>query len=382
MKDILWLIRKTLYNTFRSKKNIMLYLGLPLVAIFISTLIIGSAGDRTLNIGVINNDAHQMITQDVIDYLQNLENVKISFGEEAIINDGIASGKLDSAIIFPLGFSQSVRAGSPDKLQMVSIKGAVVTSYIKSLLYRYLDNVADISKTAGSNDELFTTIYSGYKSSSFKLSVVALEDNSHNRNMTNQTVGFLLMFMLFGATSLSSLIVKEKEDRTYYRLLTSPITARTYVISNVIVNLIVMIVQIVVTLLFMKFLFHIDSNIPFWEMLLVLLLFALIAIGISLVIVAFSKSSASASALQSLLISPSCLISGCFFPIDIMPATVRRISAFLPQHWLLDTFNKLQQGSSMTSLYMNLLILLAFALTFSLLAIYKFGRNNDTRIFN
>jgi DNA-binding CsgD family transcriptional regulator len=101
----------------------------------------------------------------------------------------------------------------------------------------------------------------------------------------------------------------------------------------------------------------------------------------SLVIFTFSKSSDSESAIETLLISLSCMISGCFFPIDIMPATVRRISAFLPQHWLLDTFNKLQQGSSMSSLYMNLLILLAFALTFSLLAIYKFRRNNDTRIF-
>jgi ABC-2 type transport system permease protein len=85
--------------------------------------------------------------------------------------------------------------------------------------------------------------------------------------------------------------------------------------------------------------------------------------------------------LQNLIITPTCLLSGCYFPVDIMPDSVRKISNFLPQHWLLDTVDKLQHGTAFGSLTLNLAILLAFAVAFALVAIYRFGRNNDTRLF-
>ena len=47
-----------------------------------------------------------------------------------------------------------------------------------------------------------------------------LEDTSKNKDMTNQTMGYLIMFMLFSATNLSGHILKEKRiERTldYYQ---------------------------------------------------------------------------------------------------------------------------------------------------------------------
>ena len=38
-----------------------------------------------------------------------------------------------------------------------------------------------------------------------------LEDTSKNKDMTNQTMGYLIMFMLFSAVNLSGFILKEKE---------------------------------------------------------------------------------------------------------------------------------------------------------------------------
>ena len=67
---------------------------------------------------------------------------------------------------------------------------------------------------------------------------------------------------------------------------------------------------------------------------------------------------------------------------EIMSLIAKGLSnVLLPQYWLLESFHELQLGSKLSSIYVNLLILAAFALTFTLLTIYKFGRNNDTRIF-
>jgi ABC-2 type transport system permease protein len=111
------------------------------------------------------------------------------------------------------------------------------------------------------------------------------------------------------------------------------------------------------------------------------MLFALVSIGLSLVIVVFSKNSGISSALQNIIVTPTCLLAGCFFPSEIMPEAVRRISEFMPQHWVLQSIENLQQGESLAQIGFNLSVLAAFALVFFLLAAYKIARNNDTRNF-
>ena len=143
-------------------------------------------------------------------------------------------------------------------------------------------------------------MYKDYQQSDFKLSTQFLEDTTKNKNMTNQTIGFLIMIMLLSACSMSEIILLEKENRTYFRLLSTPINARKYLISNVIVNMIIMTIQVLITLTIMKNIFHIGINISFWEAAFVMFLFSLVAVGLSLVIISFSNSRSAASALQNL----------------------------------------------------------------------------------
>ena len=78
-----------------------------------------------------------------------------------------------------------------------------------------------------------------------------LEDTSKNKDMTNQTMGYLIMFMLFSAVNLSGFILKEKENRTYFRLLSTPIDGKKFILSNVAVNMMILTLQIVIAVLFM-----------------------------------------------------------------------------------------------------------------------------------
>ncbi|QMV42550.1 ABC transporter permease [Cohnella cholangitidis] len=383
MKDILWLIRKTLRNTFRAKSSWFVYFGLPLVGILISTLLYGSSNGNALRVGIVNNDGNQVITQDAIKFIEGLNQVKITMTDEKSLRSDIASSKLDSGLIFNQGFADSVRQGSPGAAQVdiLSVKGAQVTAYVKAMLQSYVSNVAAIGRSTKGDSAAFDKLYAEYSAQNFKLHAETIEDTSNRKDMTYQTIGLLVTFMMFSAVNLSELILKEKESRTFLRLMTSPISARTYVLSNVIVNLLIMLLQIAFTLFMMKTVFHIDSGVPYSQLIPVLLLFALAAIGLSLLMVAFAKSTAGAGALQNLIITPTCMLSGCFFPMEIMPDSIRKISNFLPQHWLLDSINKLQQGDAFGSLGLNLAILFGFAAVFSLIAVYRFSRNNDTRMF-
>lgn len=381
MRDTLWLIRKTFISTFKNYLNLFVYFVFPVMGILLATLVQGGTGETELRIGIVNHDGGQTITKGVIDSVGRQDSMIVSEIEENEIKELIAAGDLDAAIILPAGFAQSLIVGKPTNIKIVSIKGAQVTGHVKASLDQQINNMASIGMVVKGDKAKFETLYEGFQTTDFRLSEEKVEDQSVNYNKTNQSIGYLLVLMLVSASNLSGILIKERENRTYYRLLSSPINPRTYVLSNIIVNLTMMMLQIAMTLLIMINIFRVDPGISYWSMFLILVLFALVAIGLSLVVVAFSSSSSAASGMQNMILIPSSLLSGCMFPLELMPATMQQLAHFLPQYWLLDTFSNLQQGVSMGQLSLNLIILIAFSVALSLIAVYKFGRNNDTRSY-
>ena len=380
-KDIWFLATRTLLTTFRKRSTLILYFGLPIAGIVASFLLYGSAGTAELRVGIVNEDRGQQIAADAVGFVANLDHVEIVNVSRGELKEQLAASKLDSGLVIDSGFSESVRSGSPDHIAIESVKGAQVTAYMKSMLHGYIDNIAAMGKIAGGDDAKFGQLYDLYRSSEFKLTSEFVNDTSLAKQMSYQSIGFLLLFMLNSASSLAELMLKHRENRTYYRILSSPINAKTYVLANITVNAVVMAVQIVIALFFMKVVFRMDPGISIYEMFALLAIFAVVSISLSLVIIAFSKSSGMAGALQNLVIVPTCLLSGCFFPLSIMPEALRRVSDFLPQSWVLQSIEKLQEGAPFGSIWFHLSILLAFAAVFFLIATYKFGRNNDTRNF-
>jgi ABC-2 type transport system permease protein len=380
MKDIFWLMKKILKVTFSKKRNIVIYFGVPLIGILISFFVYGNPGSQVLKVGVVNQDRH-VIANDTVRFLANLQNVNVEKINNSTVNEKISNGALDCVIILNKGFSERIISGKPANIQIVAIKGEEVTGFVKSYLYQYLDNIILIGKASSGDTNIFEKMYTNYQQDHFKLSTESLKDTSKGKKMTYQTLGFLIMIMLMSAGNFSEIIIKEKENRTYFRLLSSPISARKYLLSNIAVSLLVMVAQILCTLFFITFIFHIDMNVPFWQMTAVLVLFAVVAIGLSLMLVSFAGSSASINALQNLVSTPTCLLAGCFWPVEIMPKAVQKLADFLPQRWTLDTISKIQHGNHFNTLYLNYLILAVFAVAFFLIAVYKFGKSNSVKNF-
>ncbi|MCJ7841116.1 ABC transporter permease [Lederbergia sp. NSJ-179] len=379
MKDTLWLMSKTLRTTFRNKKNILLYLVTPLVGILIALVAYGGQ-DSQMTLGVVNHDDDSIATE-TISFLKGLDHIQVKEMQADDVKEHVISGKVDGVITFEQGYSESVLAGEPEHIDLTSIKGESVTSFVKSYLYQYIDNLTALGKAAEGDPGTFSRMYNHYQQADFQFETTTLEDSSTSKTMTLSAFGFLIMIMMMSAANLAEIILAEKENRTYFRLLSTPITARKYIFSNVLVNMMVMLVQVVITLVFLSYVFHIDLNVPFWKAFVVMAIFSLISVGLSLVIVAFSNSRSASNALTNLIILPTVMLSGCFWPVEVMPKSIQKISEFLPQRWTLDTLTKLQDGSTFGSLYLNLLILFAFAAAFFLVAIYKFSRNNSTKSF-
>lgn len=82
MKNFWWLFAHTLKGITKSKKQLILYIGAPLIGVFLSFMTNANGGAETLNIGILDQDGGE-VAQDTAAFLKGLDHVKIS--EETVV---------------------------------------------------------------------------------------------------------------------------------------------------------------------------------------------------------------------------------------------------------------------------------------------------------
>lgn len=380
MKNIWILILNTLKVTFRRKSNYIIYLLLPIMGLILSTAIYSGAGTRQVNIAIADNDAGRL-SVDFVNNIKEKDSFKIYEISESEIKNGLLDRKYDAAIIIPQGFEQGIYEGKIPELGLQSLKGYESTVWIENFINLYLQNLSSLYMASNSDRNTFDKMYASYREGSLKISVEELKDVKTSQSVTLSSMGFLIMFMLLGTSFTTQYILNEKRTRTYYRICSAPVSFREYISANTLTSLIIVSIQIVAILLVIKHIFRLETFVPDVLMFLILFLFGLVAIGINMLITAFSSSSYMASTISTLVMTPTCMLGGCFWPVEFMPEAMRKIAFFMPQWWVLDAIKKIQTGGKFETIGMNLIILAAFAAALLLAAIYRFSRANDVQKF-
>lgn len=380
MRNIMLVVSNSLKATFRKKENIIIYVFLPLLGVILSLLLYGTSGASTLRVGLVNHD-NGTISEDLKGVLSSKEGIQVSDVEDEAINSLLLDMNIDLAVVIPEGFSKSVYSGDIKDIEIVSLKGQETTAWIMQLLNNYTDTLAKLSAASAGDSVLFDKMLDQYKDSPDKLNVVVLKDKRVGKLMTSTSIGFLIMFMMYGVNFTSSIILKEKRTRTYYRICTAPVNSRQYIAANAITSLMITLIQIILIMLIMRFVFRIDTGLSGASMFIILFMFGVVAVGIGLALTAFSGSSYMASTLSTLVTTPTCMLGGCFWEVELMPKFMQRISLFTPQRWALDAVEIMQNGGTWSDISLNLLVLAAFALALILVASYKFSRTENLQKF-
>jgi ABC-2 type transport system permease protein len=380
MNQVLWLTRNTLKVILRKKSNFIVFLILPVLFILISIGIHCGGGGGSVNIGIVDKD-QSALSNDMVDAISKENKFKMSVVAEKDQEKKLTSGELDSIMIIPAGFSDSIYNNSSNPIELISIKGEAATAWIKNYANSYVQNLLDIAKVAEGSKDVFQKIYEPFQKSPLYLKENMVQNQAKGKGLTSQSIGFLIMFILFGAGNVAQLILNEKKNRTYYRICTAPTHAKTYLAGNVLANLAIIVIQITVILLLITQVFNIQTYVAFYQLFLLLACFGLVATSLGFMIVAFSANSDQVRNLQMLIIVPSSLLSGCLIPFDIMPKVAQQIADFLPQRWVMKAIESLQAGSSFDQVLIHLELILSFALTFFVIAAYRFSRNENVKTF-
>jgi len=182
-------------------------------------------------------------------------------------------------------------------------------------------------------------------------------------------MGLAAMMVTFMLSIIS--FVHERGQHTLDRLLASPATEGEIVSGYVLAFGLVGLVQSIVILTTAVLLFGIEVQGSVLLALLMIFIFGVGMQGMGFVLSAFAKNEFQAIQFMPIVLFPSILLSGVFWPLEAVPGILRPVSYFLPLTYEVEGLRSVMiRGWGVGGVWLEIALLLAFAAVMMFLSAY------------
>jgi ABC-2 type transport system permease protein len=182
-----------------------------------------------------------------------------------------------------------------------------------------------------------------------------------------------LMFVLLNGLMASSLLVTERRERTLARLFTAPVRRSEIITAQVGWRFIVSMGQMWFLIALGALVFGVDWGDTMIGLLALSVVYVAAVSALSVLIGSTSRTSRQAESLSLVLALTMCALGGLWWPLEITPRTYRAVGHAVPTGWAMDAMqNLVSRGYGLAGIAPELLVLLAFAVGFSVVAVATF----------
>lgn len=340
--EILVIIKNFFKQSFDTKSKYIYFFAIPIVTfVAIFTLFGNTSSTYRVSLGIADN-ADNKISNLIYESLKNTEAYRISYIDEKDIETELT--RFDGILIIPQRYT------GEEILTIKVIKNPLLIKGIESNINRIINDYNNNSSQLTIRERVIAT-------------------NNGLKFVSDRAMGFLLVFMFAQGLGVTALLIKNKENKTYYRLKTTPVKMSSYLIGNLIAAFLIVMAQVIVGLLVISNFFSFNII----HVLIILSLFAVVVVTIGLFVTSIAKTRELANNIATLLMTPTAMLGGCFWSVDLMPGFMQKISLFTPQYWTMKGLSQITSGDF--AIGQSLLVLFAFSMLAGLFAIYNFKNN-------
>ncbi|HEX7183945.1 MAG TPA: ABC transporter permease [Thermoanaerobaculia bacterium] len=366
---LLAIARKEMIQLRRDTRSMILAFLLPVLLLVLFGYAI-SWDVRNIRTAVLDGDRSAR-SRELIDafrasgYFTMVEDLERS----AEIGPRLDRGAIQIALVIPAGFASDLDAGRTAAVQAI-VDGSDANTATIALGY-----AEAVARTWSAR-----VVLQGAPLSSVHLPVEADSRVWFNEELLSRNMivpGLVAIIMAIIAAMLTSLtIAREWERGTMEQLAATPVSRLEVVLGKLLPYVAIGLVDIVATSVLGVVLF----DVPFRggpALLMILSFFFLIgALGLGMFISAAAKSQVLAT--QAAMVAtflPAMLLSGFMFSIEVMPPVLRAITYLIPaRYFLVVTRGIFLKGVGIEILYIQGLLMIAFALAGLSLAVLKFRK--------
>ncbi|NOX87298.1 MAG: ABC transporter permease [Chlorobi bacterium] len=197
----------------------------------------------------------------------------------------------------------------------------------------------------------------------------------------NNVPAFALFAMFFIVIPLAGSLIAEKNEGTYDRLKTLPVSYINILLGKTLAYLLVCFLQFLLMVLVGIYVFPHWLGLPalvtgnhYFAIFAATLVSALSAIGFGLLVGTYSTTHNQAAMFGAILVVIMAALGGIFMPVNMMPDDLKLISNLSPLRWGIDAFLDLfARGAGLAGIWKNLLLLFAFFCISLGIAAKRFG---------
>ena len=181
--------------------------------------------------------------------------------------------------------------------------------------------------------------------------------------------------MIIGTTGLMSTTITMaiyRENGVLRRLQTTPISPLTVLVAQVTVVFVMTAIGMLLLVVAGKFIYHVQFEGNFFSVLGGFVLSCLSFFGIGFVIAGTMPNARTAQVVGLVLLYPMIYLSGASFPRELLPETIRKISAFLPLTYVVNLLRGLWIGESWGQHLLDIGVLVAMLVVGVLVSVKLF----------
>ncbi len=196
-------------------------------------------------------------------------------------------------------------------------------------------------------------------------------DNPYNQ----ASPGIIVMFVIFGLTTSGQILVTERKSHTLQRMMTTSLHSWQIIAGHLLAMFSVVLVQELLLILFGQLALGVNYARQPIAVLLVAVALGLWIASMGLLIGVLVKDDLQVVVFSLMAMFIFSALGGVWFPLEATSGGFSAVSRLMPSAWAMTGFqNILIRGQGLASVWKSVAILLAYALGFFLLAVWRFRK--------
>jgi len=205
---------------------------------------------------------------------------------------------------------------------------------------------------------------------------VAVEGRRTIKSTEYYAVAMMTMFILYAAGQGGRMLLEEKDNQTYQRMVIADISKSHILTGKFFAIFLIASIQIVIMLAYSHFALKVNwGNIKSLLVLSTASAFSVAGLGIFIGSLTYrAENYRLANAFESVIIQVMAFLGGSFFPLDLMPEIIRKVSFISLNGVGLKAYLKIILGYGFSDILINVSILAIAGILFTLAGVIIFNK--------
>lgn len=360
------ILKNNLKRIFLNKSNFIYLFIIPII--FSIFLLKSNIGTSTAYIGVYTEDNSE-VTSALIKSLK-VDFRVLEIDKESDIDKKLLNNILDMCLVLKKGAGESLLKGEVNNIQLIEVKEREDLKVLNQTMEHILNRYATIGKSSNNDEETMIVKVGQIDKNLFEKNIEDISKGKGTRKDSSMAMGLLVLSIM--SVSFFGFIVEDKEEGRIERLMTTPMSIKSYHMQNLLTYFLVTVMSTLILLIYQINILGANIKGSYIIIFIILASLGLVCTAECIFVSSISKDTRQFYVIQALIYTPSTLLAGCYFPRNMMPETLQNISNIVPATWALKAVDKVvYSAANVKDIWIELIILVLLAIIFFLLASWK-----------